>query len=204
MFLPIGDEPNPRGVPWVNYLLIASNIAIFVLVCFPLSLRAPDLSDPGAISYLRLMATRTGVPPQLLAEQLSAYDLFIFAHGFKPAAPSVQDLLTSMFLHAGWLHLLGNMLFLWIFGDNVELHLGRAGYLGVYLVTGAAATLFFALFQLDSPMPLVGASGAISGVLGCYFVWFPRNRVRVLMVLIWIIDVILVPARWVLGFYLII
>ena len=85
-----------------------------------------------------------------------------------------------MFLHAGWTHLLGNMLFLWIFGDNLEARLGPAKYLAVYLGTGVAATLFFAVFQPDSYIPLVGASGAISGVLGCYFLWFPKNAQRFL------------------------
>lgn len=204
MFLPIGDEPNPPGVPVVNYVLIGINVLVFVVFCFPLTMQAPDQTDPAFLEYVRLMVGQTGAPPALIVQQMSAYDLVVYQYGFKPAMPSLADLCSAMFLHAGWLHLLGNMLFLWIFGDNVELHVGRIRYALLYLLTGMLGTLFFALFRLDSAVPLVGASGAISGVLGCYFVWFPHNKVRVLMVLIWFIDVILVPARWVLGFYVLI
>jgi len=203
MFLPIGDEPNPRGTPVVNYTLIAINVAVFLFISLPLTHQAADPLDPVAWKYLQLLQSDAGLPTHLLMQQISAYDVFIFKWGFRPEEASFITLLTAMFLHSGWLHLLGNMLFLWIFGDNVEIHLGRVRYAFVYLLTGAAATLFYMLFRLDSPMPLVGASGAISGVLGCYFVWFPRNRVRVLMVLIWFIDVVRIPARWVLGFYVI-
>lgn len=203
MFLPIGDEPNPRGTPLVNYAIIALNVLVFVLVSFPLTGHAPDPRDPALVEYLRTMATEMHLAPQLLVQQVSAYDVFIYKYGFRPSEPSVINLFTSMFLHAGWMHLFGNMLFLYIFGDNVEAALGRAGYACLYLLTGAVATLFFALFRMQSSVPLVGASGAISGVLGCYFVWFPHNRVRVLTVLIWFVDIIHIPARWVLGFYVI-
>jgi len=101
------------------------------------------------------------------------------------------------------LHLLGNMLFLWIYGDNVEHRLGGILFVVWYLVTGAAATLFHAAFASGSPVPLVGASGAISGVLGFYFMWFPQNRVRVLIFLFFFIRVFTFPARWVLGFYIV-
>jgi membrane associated rhomboid family serine protease len=108
-----------------------------------------------------------------------------------------------MFLHGGFMHLFGNMLFLWIYGDNVEYRLGRWQYLLAYLFTGVAATLAFAVLAPGSLVPMVGASGAISGVLGFYFVWFPRNVVRVLLLLFPIlVRVIEVPARIVLGIYL--
>jgi membrane associated rhomboid family serine protease len=109
-----------------------------------------------------------------------------------------------MFLHGGWMHLVGNILFLWIFGDNVEQRLGRIRYLLGYLAAGAAATLFFALFVPDSQIPLVGASGAISGVLGCYFLWFPRNQVKTFVFLFpLLMNTFYLPARLVLGFYLV-
>jgi hypothetical protein len=110
-----------------------------------------------------------------------------------------------MFLHGGFLHLAGNMLFLWIYGDNVEHALGRVRYLLAYLGTGIAATLFHWLWSPDSPIPLVGASGAISGVLGVYFLWFARNKVRLLWFLPpFVMQVFEVPARLVLGMYLVI
>ena len=204
MFLPLSDMPNPRGVPVVNYLLIGANVAVYLLVTLPLSLARPDLSDPAVLHYVTSIPAYRNVPLTYLAARLSAYDLFVFAHGFKPAHPSVADLLASMFLHSGLLHLAGNMLFLWIYGDNVEHRLGSWLYLPVYLATGAAATLFYSLFQMHSTIPMIGASGAISGVLGLYFVWFPRNKVRVMLMLFpffW--DVILLPARWVLGFFVV-
>jgi membrane associated rhomboid family serine protease len=109
-----------------------------------------------------------------------------------------------MFLHGGFMHLFGNMLFLWIYGDNVEQRLGRLRYLLYYLLTGVAATLFYSLFAPGSKIPLVGASGAISGVLGFYFLWFPHNRVRLWIFLFPLFaNIVLVPARIVLGIYLI-
>src|SRR4029453_5853345 len=141
---------------------------------------------------------------QQLVRDVSTYDLFVFQWGFRPAHPSVGALFTCMFLHAGLLHLVGNMLFLWIYGDNVEHRLGGIGYLLWYLGTGVAATLFHTVRAWDSDIPLVGASGAISGILGFYFIWFPRNSVR----LLWLLPPFLmqtfdVPARLVLGMYLV-
>src|SRR5262249_32019185 len=132
------------------------------------------------------------------------YDLVVFRWGFRPAAPSAVDALTCMFLHAGFLHLFGNMLFLWIYGDNVEHRLGSVPYLCWYLGTGVAATLFHMLRASGSEIPLVGASGAISGILGFYFFWSPRNRVRLLWLLPpFLMQVFEVPARIVLGIYLV-
>lgn len=136
---------------------------------------------------------------------VTAYDVYLFQHGFRPAAPEWIDLVTSIFLHGGFMHLAGNMLFLWIYGDNVEHRMGRWRYLAAYMATGVAATLFYSLFVGRSPLPLVGASGAISGLLGFYFLWFPRNTVRVFVFLFPIfMNVVEIPARFVLGVYLII
>lgn len=208
MFLPIGDTPNPpRFTAYVNFVLIGLNVAIYVLIAMPLSGQAVDLSDPAVIEYMRMLA-ENGLTVPMIREalsQLSAYDLFVFQHGFKPGAPEVSDLFFSMFLHGGFLHLAGNMLFLWIFGDNVEHRLGRFGYLLVYLVTGVVATVSFGAFAGGSTIPLVGASGAISGVLGLYFLLFRHNRVKVFIFFFpFIMNVYLVRARIVLGFYLIV
>lgn len=205
MFLPIGDTPNPRGTPYVNYLLIATNVAVFLFISLPLIHSRPDLSDPLLLDYLRAVGVRGRVSIRAVLQHVSAYDLFTFRYGYRPAAPSALTLFTSMFLHGGWLHLVGNMLFLWIFGNNVEHRLGRIGYLLTYLGTGALATLFFALFVPGSDIPLIGASGAISGVLGCYFLWFPRNKVKTFIFLFpFIMSTFLIPARWVLGFFLLV
>jgi len=206
MVLPIGDAPNPRGVPVVTYLLIAVNVAIYVLVTLPLGVERPNPSDPLLHEYVRVMSEAIG-DPRVAREALahvSAYDLVVFSWGLRPAHPSLGDLFASMFLHGGLMHLVGNMLFLWIYGDNVEHRLGSLGFLLAYLVTGVAATAFHAAGDWSSQIPMVGASGAISGVLGFYFVWFPRNHVRLLWLLPpFVMQVFEVPARLVLGIYLI-
>jgi membrane associated rhomboid family serine protease len=202
VFIPIGDSPNPRGTPWVTYTLIALNIGVF-LVLLPLHYQPADPSSEAARSYAYVIQQEKGVDGRAILQRLSAYDALVFRLGFKPAAPAPLDLLTSMFLHGGFLHLLGNMLFLWIYGDNVEDRLGRVGYIVAYLGTGGAAALGDALIRAGSAIPSVGASGAISGVLGFYFIWFPRNRVRVLL-LFPLATVFELPARLVLGFYLVV
>ncbi|MGH7805894.1 MAG: rhomboid family intramembrane serine protease [Candidatus Binatia bacterium] len=200
--LPLGDSPNPPGTPVATYALIAANVALYLLVTLPLSARAPDPNDPMVLEYLRVIAHEMGGLPREAIASLSVYDLFVFRHGYQPGDPSVVDLFFSMFLHGGLMHLFGNMLFLWIYGDNVEHRLGAIPYVIAYLATGVAATMFFSIFSPDSRIPMVGASGAISGVLGCYFVWFPHNKVRVLLIFGFFVDVVMLPARVLLGIYL--
>jgi membrane associated rhomboid family serine protease len=207
MILPLGDEPNPRGVPVVTYGIILVNCAAYLFVTLPLSFMRPEMSDPAVADYVRALLEMMSRPVserglQAIAAGLTQYDLFVFQWGFRPAVPQALDLFTAMFLHGGLLHLAGNMLFLWIYGDNVEHRLGRVRFLAAYLGTGVAATLFHTLFAGESLLPLLGASGAISGVLGFYFIWFPRNRVRLLVMFFpFFMRVIHAPARWVLGFY---
>ncbi len=205
MLLPIGDVPNPQTKPYVNWALIAINIAVFVLITVPLSSSRPDLSDPALIDYLALLGVPGGLPAEIIFDHITAYDLTVFKYGYRPAAASLLTIFTAMFLHGGWMHLAGNMLFLWIYGDNVEHRLGHLGYLLAYLGAGLAATLFFDLFVPNSQVPMLGASGAISGVLGFYFLWFPRNRIKVFVFLFpFIMTTFLIPARIVLGVYVVI
>ncbi len=206
MFLPVGDQPNPRGTPLANYALLAANVVVYLLVSLPMSLQPADPSDPRLAEYVEIIQQNLppGVSVRDVLQQVSQYDLFVFTWGYRPAEPSPIALFVSMFLHGGFAHLFGNMLFLWIYGDNVEHRLGSARYVLWYLATGACATLFHAVFDSDSRIPLVGASGAISGVLGFYFVWFPHNTVRVWVLLFpFFMNVVHLPARLVLGFYLV-
>ncbi|MEL6907685.1 MAG: rhomboid family intramembrane serine protease, partial [Planctomycetota bacterium] len=202
MLLPYRDAPNPEGRPLVTWLLIAANVLVFVAVTLPLAGAQLDLADP-------VVRRAIAAHPELLASlarggSVGPYDLFLFDWGFIPAEASVRTLFASMFLHGGFMHLFGNMLFLWIYGDNVEARLGRVGYLAAYLGTGVAATATQAVFDLSSTTPMVGASGAISGVLGLYFVFFPRNVVHVFVALFpFFLQTIQVPARLALGFYLV-
>ncbi|HTT36077.1 MAG TPA: rhomboid family intramembrane serine protease [Burkholderiales bacterium] len=206
MLLPIGDEPNPRHFPVMTVALIVVNVAAYLLVALPLSMQRPDPGDPLLAEYLRAVLPHLppGTSPQDVMQQITAYDLVVYRWGFRPNAPSPVTLLTAMFLHGGLMHLFGNMLYLWIYGNNVEDRLGKAAYLFWYLATGIAATLFFMAFNLGSPLPLVGASGAISGVLGFYFVWFPRNIVKLWIFLFpFYMGVVRVRATYVLVVYLV-
>ncbi len=204
MILPLSDAPNPRGAALVTYALIAVNTLIYLLVSLPLGARPVDPLDAAALTYAAAIAPRLGMDAAQLLAQTSAYDLFVFAHGFRPAAPAAGALFFSLFLHGGFMHLFGNMLFLWIYGDNVEHRLGRLWYLLAYLGTGVAATLAYTLFDAESPLPLIGASGCISGVLGAYFLWFPHNQVRLLVLIVpFFMQVFQISARLVLGMYLV-
>ncbi|MGR3697538.1 MAG: rhomboid family intramembrane serine protease, partial [Roseovarius sp.] len=164
---PIRDH-NPSGRrPYVTYGLIALNIVIF-------------------ISYWPLFANER------------ALNLFFYDWAMIPAKVTqlgdFSGLLTSMFLHGGALHLAGNMLFLWIFGDNMEDRMGHLPYLGFYLATGVAAGLAHILGSPGSMVPTVGASGAIAGVMGGYLLLFPRARVDILLFFFVFFRIIPIPA----------
>ncbi|MHC4163933.1 MAG: rhomboid family intramembrane serine protease [Planctomycetota bacterium] len=216
MLLPLGDHPNPSKPQWVTRILIGINVALYLFVTLPLSsqpLTEDYWADPANREALQDFTVRVELSiedldanPALRTQflrQVDRYSLFVQKYGYKPGRPDLVSLLFCMFLHQGFWHLAGNMLYLWIFGDNVEFRLGRLGHLIAYLVTGVAATLAFAAFNTESIVPLVGASGAISGVLGLYLVWFPHNQVRVLF---WIFFIFFIHVRalWVLLAYLVI
>ena len=180
--LPIGDERVQGGpAPLVTYGLIALNVLAFLL----------ELTQPSETA-LQSFIQAWGVVPR---EYSMARDL-------PPTIPLPfwSTLFTSMFLHGGWMHLGGNMLYLWIFGDNLEKVMGGVRFLIFYLACGVAASLAHIFFGSGSTIPAVGASGAISGVLGGYLLLFPRNTVRVLTRG----GVAHVPAIVVLGFWIVI
>lgn len=166
---PIGDDDSDRRIaPIVNYALILINVLVFIFL-------------QGAGSNEQFTYAFSTVP----AEITEGHD--IAAGVLEPTPiPVYGTLITSMFMHGGWAHLLGNMLYLWIFGDNIENRLGHARYLIFYLVTGILASLSHvfatAYFSPEHMLvPSLGASGAISGVLGGYLLLFPKQRVRVIM-----------------------
>jgi membrane associated rhomboid family serine protease len=127
--------------------------------------------------------------------------LFVENYGVVPAYFSWMTVLTSMFLHGGWLHFAGNMLYLWIFGDNVEDRFGHGRYLLFYLGSGAAAALAQTVTSPSSVVPMVGASGAIAGVMGAYFVLFPHSRVLTAVFIVFYMDLVEVPAIFFLGIW---
>ncbi|MBY0375029.1 MAG: rhomboid family intramembrane serine protease [Bryobacteraceae bacterium] len=119
---------------------------------------------------------------------------FVMTYGVVPARFSWLDVLTSMFLHGGWMHLIGNMWFLWVFGDNIEDILGRGKYLLFYLGSGAAAALAQIAVSPESRIPLVGASGAIAGIMGAYLLKFPHSRILTLIFIVIFIQTVDLPA----------
>lgn len=183
MIMPLGDDNTDRvSTPIVNYVLLALNILVFVF------LQGMGSNEKFTYAYSTVpQEITTGVDIDKTVrlvdkdsgEILGAIDL-------QPTPVSVYiTLLTSMFMHGGFAHLAGNMLYLWIFGDNVEDRIGHARYLMFYVFTGVVASLahVYSTFAFDGNpfIPSLGASGAISGVLGGYLILFPRKRVRVLM-----------------------
>ncbi len=202
--LPIRDEPRAPGRPWATYGLIAVNVGVFLIVALPLMGTGVDPSDPAVREYLAVTARLTGASYAQLLVHTSAYDVFLFHYGFRAAAPSLPTLVTYMFLHGSWLHLAGNMLFLWVAGRNVENRMSPLVYTLAYLAMGLLAGAVYWSLSGHSPAPMVGASGAVFGVMGCYFMWFPRNRVVLLVVILWLVRLVPFPARWVVGFYVLV
>ena len=173
--IPIGDLNPRRHFPLATVLIIALNVVVFFY-----QLLLPD----DALNRLVLAA---GVVP---------YEV---TNSFGVAV--VGDLLSSMFLHGGWMHIISNMLYLWIFGDNVEDRLGVPVYAAFYLVAGIGASLAQVAVNPASTIPTIGASGAIAGVLGAYLVMFPRTRVRTLILAFRFIRIVELPALVVLGLW---
>jgi membrane associated rhomboid family serine protease len=187
---PIGDQNEPgRGLAIWSIAFIVINVLVFVLLqlpseeftygyaAVPLEITTgQDLTDPYPVE---IQGERVAIPQE-------------------PGPDPIQlTLLTSMFMHGGWLHLGGNMLFLWVFGDNVEHRVGRLIYPVFYLICGLAASVAQILTNPDSPIPTLGASGAISGVLGAYLVLFPQNQVLVFLFRV----IVPVPAIVAIGMW---
>ena len=131
----------------------------------------------------------------------AALETFIATYAVVPAWFSIPTLFTSQFLHAGWMHIVGNMLYLWIFGDNVEDRLGHVRYLLFYLGAGAVAAILQVLFSPFSSVPMLGASGAIAAVMGAYFVLYPQSRVLTAVFILIFFDLVEIPAVFFLGIW---
>jgi membrane associated rhomboid family serine protease len=188
--LPIGDQNLPgRGIAWVTLGLIAVNVAAFVFLQLG--------NDSFTYGYSTVPREITTGMDLTKPERVVIDGQRVEIPEEPGPSPIYLTLLTSMFLHGGWLHLGGNMLFLFIFGDNVEHTFGRVWYLLFYLAAGLVASFAQIAVDSNSVIPNLGASGAISGVLGAYIVLFPQNRVRVLAYY----AVISVPALVAIGLW---
>ena len=180
--IPLRDDQPTFSTPFINYFLILVNVLVF------LGELSVGMQSRGALNAFLM---EFGVVPRHTLAVLTG-------HSYDSTATAILPLFTSMFLHASFLHVAGNMLFLWIFGDNVEDYLGHFNYLVFYLVSGLAADFTHILLNANSRIPSVGASGAIAGVMGAYFILYPRARV-----LTWFPPIFLfhVPAWLILGYW---
>ncbi len=187
---PLKDDIPSETTPFVTIGLIALNILVFL---YQASLQfAPEAA---AARTAQAFVTEFGVVPCRLAGQCAT------AIDFPSPLATV---FTSMFLHGGLFHVLGNMLYLWIFGDNVEDTLGHGRFLFFYLAAGVAAVAAQTLVNPASRTPMIGASGAVSGVLGAYLILFPRARVLTVLVLGFFVRLVRIPAMIVLGFWIVV
>jgi membrane associated rhomboid family serine protease len=208
--IPIHDENPTRRRAWVTIILIAINVVVFVLSPASRSLNGEPSSAADICHQEAFFRRYAAIPRELTTNRqlpLTVSDAPPRIQGNQIACPvgrptfdkvPALSALYAMFLHGSWLHLLGNMLFLWVFGNNVEDRLGRVRYLLFYLLCGYAATYGFAFADPNSTTTLVGASGAIAGVLGAYLVLFPRARVTSLVPFLLFLPARL-PAWVVLG-----
>jgi membrane associated rhomboid family serine protease len=197
--IPLKDDAPRITTPYVTYVLVVVNTIIFLL---EFSLQR---SYHGQ-QQLAVLIDQLGVVPArfsvvLLNGGYVPWDLISALHArYVTGTQAFLTVFTSMFLHGSWLHLIFNMLWLWIFGDNVEDYLGHFRFILLYLLSGIGAAILHTLFNINSTMPTVGASGAIAGVLGAYFVIYPRARVLTLVPFFFVFFMWL-PAWVVLGFW---
>lgn len=199
--IPLKDDAPRITTPYVTYLLVAVNVAVFLFETMIGS------GYRGQVNLSRFIFEFGVVPARFTVAFLNngyvPWNLIGALHTrYIPVAGAILPIFTSMFLHGSWLHLLFNMWALWIFGDNVEDYLGHFLYLMLYLVSGVAAALLHTLFNIGSITPTVGASGAIAGVMGAYFILYPRARVLTLVPFFFVFFLWL-PAWVVLGIWFI-
>ncbi len=180
--IPLRDHLATSRTPYVTFTIIGACVLVFL---WQLSL--------GSHAAQQAVYALGVIPAVILGDARLPADIAM--------VPPLATVFTSMFMHGGWMHLLGNMLYMWIFADNVEDSMGRSRFVVFYLLCGVAAVLAQALPNPASQVPMIGASGAISGVLGAYLLLFPRARVLVMIPLGFIIKAHYLPAVAVLGFY---
>lgn len=177
--IPVGDNVPTRGTPVVNWLFIILNFVVF----FVELAQGPQLEE---------FIYHWGLIPAVLTGHAAPV----------PDAPSAAlTLFTAMFLHGGWAHVVGNMLFLWVFGDNVEDAMGSVRYIAFYLLAGVAASAAQVALMPETVLPTIGASGAVAGVLGAYIVMHPRAKVTVVVPLFLFFPVFEMPAFFMLGLW---
>ncbi|GAB4534420.1 MAG: rhomboid family intramembrane serine protease [Pleurocapsa sp.] len=179
--IPLRDENPHSGTPFVVYALIALNVVVFINE-MSLGSQLNSFFQLFAVIPRELTASFAGNPP-------------------NQPVPEIATLITSQFLHGGLMHIGGNMLFLWTFGDNIEYDLGHFKFLLFYLICGVLAGLTHWFFAMNSAVPTVGASGAIAGVMGAYLIKYPQAKILTLLPLGIIFTTVRIPAMFFLGFW---
>jgi len=185
--IPLRDENPTSRKPIFTIAFIIINCAVFIYEYSLGSQGFTEFTFKHGLIPAELMAGRDLMVPELSHMSTSPY----------------FNLLSSMFMHGGIMHLAGNMLYLWIFGNNIEDELGHIWFIVFYLASGLAAALSFAFLNPDTTVPMVGASGAISGILGAYLVRYPYARVQTLIIFIFFLKIVRLPAVFLLGFWFI-
>ena len=204
--IPLRDTIPPRTFPVVNYSMIALCAVVFLL-----QLSTPE-DGPSLVERYGMIPARVTHPDQPVTipaiehrQTPSGIEQVVVE---RPAAPSgvppIWTLLTCVFLHGGWMHIIGNLWFLHIFGDNVEDRMGHGGYLLFYLASGVAASAVHLLSDPSSAVPTIGASGAIAGVMGAYMFLYPHSRVLTIIPIFIIIQIVTIPAPLFLGIWFLI
>lgn len=198
--IPFSDaDVRHSSFPVVNVFLIGLNALVFL---YELTVGGFGLLGGGGSQNAQIFFLKWGFIPEELTRGVpfTQVSMGVSAQSIETPLPTWTTIFSSMFIHGGFMHFAGNMMFLWVFGDNIEDRLGHMKYLVFYLVAGVAATLSQLAIDPHSLVPLVGASGAISGVLGAYLLLYPYNRVKVL-VIFYLITVIRLPAMVLLGLW---
>jgi len=188
MFIPLKDDNPTSRFPYITVVFIGLNILIFLYQIF----------SPEGLQYY---VYKMGAIPYEITHFKSLHYFPWLSVDYVPRVSPPLTLITSMFIHGGLLHLLGNMLYLWIFGNNVEDYLGSFRFTLFYLLSGFGASFTHIIFHFNSPYPMIGASGAVAGVMGAYLILYPRARVLTLVFPFFFIRIIPIPAAIVLGFW---
>jgi membrane associated rhomboid family serine protease len=188
---PLKDDNPTELTPFVTVVLIVVNTAVWLLV-----------QNAGTGERFLESLCAYGAIPGEITGAIPSGELLPLGGGYcRTGGSGLGSAFSSMFLHGGWLHLIGNMWFLWVFGNNIEDSMGHLRFVVFYLLTGLLATAAHVLTSFSSGVPVVGASGAISGVMGAYIVLYPRVRVHTLFIFFFFVRVITLPASFMLGFW---
>ena len=199
--IPLRDDIPSRTTPIVNYIVIAICSLVFIA---QMSDSSGNLSERFGMVPVRLhdASAETVIRQQVAVQTPQGVQIRVAEHHVAPSAIAPwATILTCMFLHGGWMHFIGNMWFLYVFGDNVEDRLGHLGFGAMYVGTGVAAGLAHYYTNMDSVIPTIGASGAIAGVMGAYAWLYPHAKVQALLPIVIIMQIFVVPAPLFLGIW---